>query len=250
MNLETIKTQLHALRMHTAAKELEDVLAVQKKTVHLGWISQLFEREIDARSERAASSRIKRAEFPEITSLEGFDWDFNPDIDQDRIRTLASLEFVKEHQSALFLGKPGTGKTHLALAIGIIAANTGYRVYCCNAKKLITQILIAKARNNLDNFFKRILCADLWILDDWAVVSMNREVAEEVFDLLDRRKYSTALLLTSNRDIDEWPQVFPEPVIASAAIDRLFDRAEVLTFLGKSYRLKGKIDFREVDLER
>lgn len=235
--------------MHTAAKELEDVLAAQKKTVHLGWVSQLFEREIDCRIERAASSRIKRAEFPEITTLESFNWEFNPDIDEDRVRTLATLEFVKEHQSALFLGKPGTGKTHLALAIGILAAHAGHRVYCCNAKKLITQILIAKAKNSLDVFFKRVLCADLWILDDWAVVSMCREVAEEVFDLLDRRKYSTALLLTSNRDIDEWPQVFPEPVLAAAAIDRLFDRAEILTFLGESYRLKGKINFSEVDLE-
>lgn len=236
--------------MHTAARELDEILAVQKKTVHLGWISQLFEREIDARAERAASSRIKRAEFPEVTTLEGFDWDFNPDIDEDRIRTLATLEFVKGHQNALFLGKPGTGKTHLALAIGILAAHAGYRVYCSNAKKLITQIVIAKAKNSLDVFFKRVLASDLWILDDWAVVSMNREVAEEVFDLFDRRKYSTALLLTSNRDIDEWPQVFPEPVLAAAAIDRLFDRTEVITFLGESYRLKGKINFREVDLQR
>ena len=235
--------------MHTAAGELEAVLANQKKTVHLGWLSQLLEREIDSRTERAISFRIKRAEFPEVTTLENFDWSFNPDIDEEKIRALATLEFVKNHTSSLFLGKPGTGKTHLALAIGVLAARAGYRVYCSNVKKLAFQIMASKAKNSLDVFFKRVLSAHLWILDDWGVVSMNREVAEEVFDLLDRRKYSTALLLTSNRDVEEWPQVFPEPVLAAAAIDRLFDSAEILTFVGKSYRLKGKIKFREIDFQ-
>ena len=92
--------------------------------------------------------------------------------------------------------------------------------------------------------FKRILTSDLWILDDWAVVSLDREVSEEVFDLLDRRKNNTALLLTSNRDINEWPDVFVDPVLASAAIDRIFDRANITIFKGESYRAKGKKDKR------
>ena len=83
---------------------------------------------------------------------------------------------------------------------------------------------------------KRILSSNLWILDDWGVVSLNREVSEEVFDLLDRRKYSTAMILTSNRDINEWREVFVDPVLASAAIDRIFDRANITIFPGKSYR--------------
>lgn len=245
MNVETIKEQFRELRMHTARVEFEEVLSQQKKTVHFGWISQLLEREIDARKERALQYRIKRADFPEVTSLETFDWDFNPDIDQEKIRELATLEFVRNNRIALFLGKPGTGKSHLALAIGVIAARQGMRVFCSSVKRLAMQIVAAKQKNALDVLFKRILSSQLWILDDWGVVSMSREVAEEVFDLLDRRKYSSALILTSNRDISEWSQVFPEPVLASAAIDRLFDRPEVVTFNGKSYRLNGKITFPE-----
>ncbi len=242
MNTETVKAQLRELRMHTAASELEDVLSTEKKSVSLDWLSKLFSHEIDARRERAVASRIKRAEFPEVTTLEAFDWDFNPDIDRKKIEKLAALEFIDNNEIALFLGKPGTGKTHLALAIGLKAVHRGHRVFCSSVKRLSSQIALAHARNNLDVLFKRILSARLWVLDDWGVISMKSEVSEEVFDLFDRRRHSSALILTSNRDVCEWGTVFPDPVLASAAIDRLFERASIVTFIGKSYRLKSRIN--------
>jgi len=249
MNREIVKTQLQTLGMHTAARELDEVLEKRKKPVHFDWLSTMLEHEIDARKERALKWRIKRARFPRVAALESFDWDFNPDIDRERITELATLEFVKQSRIALFLGKPGTGKTHLALAIGLKAVEKGCKVYCTSVKRLTAHILEAKAQNKLDKLFRRILSAQLWILDDWGVVSLNQIVAEEVFDLLDRRIGNSALIVTSNRDVDEWPQVFHEPVIASAAIDRLFDNAHILTFKGKSYRLKGKISFPEFDFK-
>lgn len=248
MNLETISKQLRELRLHTAANEIPDVLAQQKRAISLAWLGDLLSREIDVRKERALTARIKQAAFPEVTTLEEFDFSFNPDIDEARVKQLATLDFVKAHRIALFLGKPGTGKTHLALAVGLVAAREGYRVYCTSVKRLAQKIVMAKTRGTLDLLFKKMLSADLWILDDWGVVSMSRDVAEEVFDLLDRRKHSTALILTSNRDVSEWGEVFPEPVLASAAIDRLFDRAEIICFRGDSYRLKGRIMPGEVDV--
>lgn len=241
MNIEALKSQLTALRMSTAASNLEDTLAREKKSISLSWLSLLLEQEIDARKEKAVQARIRHAEFPEVTSLESFDWEFNPDINRERIEELATLQFIHENQIALFLGKPGTGKTHLALALGIKAVYQGHKVYCTSVKRLSQQITIAKAKNSLDSLFKKILSARLWILDDWGVVSMKSEIAEEVFDLLDRRRFSSALILTSNRDVSEWGSVFPDPVLAGAAIDRLFDRASVVTFTGKSYRLSPKI---------
>ncbi len=249
MNIETVRNQLKTLKLHTASAEFQEVLAQHKKAVSLSWISDLLEREIDSRREKALMTRIKKANFPEITTLETFDWSFNPQIDENRIRQLAIMDFISNNQICLFLGQPGTGKTQLALALGVLAANRGYRVYCNSIKRLAEDILRAKAKNNLDTLFKKILAARLWIFDDWAVTTMSREVAEELFDLLDRRKHSSAMILTSNRDIDEWPQVFPDPVIANATIDRIFDRADICIFKGISYRLKGKIEIKNVNLK-
>ena len=247
MNTECIKQQLSQLRLQTAANELEQVLQEEKKSVSLNWISSLLSREIEARKQKALQTRIKKAKFPEVTSTENFDWEFNPKIDQQGIMNLASLNFVKSNSIALFLGQPGTGKTHLALAIGYLAARQGHNIYCTSIKKLSKDILMAKAKQTLDILFKKILSCKLWILDDWGVISMDRDVAEEVFDLLDRRKYSSALILTSNRAVTEWGEVFPDPILASAAIDRIFDRATILKFTGESYRLKGRISSKTVD---
>lgn len=241
MNIEAIQTQLRRLKMKTAAQEIHDVLGRHKRAVSLDWLGELLERELDAKKERGIQMRIKRAAFPEVCTLESFDWKFNPKIERDEVEELAELSFVKENRIALLLGAPGVGKTHVAIAIGVRAAKAGYRVYWASAKRLIQQITQARARNNLDELFKRILSSQLWVIDDWGVVSMNREIAEEVFDLLDRRKYNCAMLLTSNRDVKEWGEVFPDPVLANAAIDRIFDQAEARTFEGKSYRLKPRI---------
>ncbi len=249
MNVEIIQSQLKGLRLSVAAAEIEAVLAAQNKAVSLGWVSQLLQREQDARRENALRARIRAARFSEVTTLEGFDFSFNPDIDEDKIRELATLKFIEHNQIALFLGAPGVGKTHLALAIGVLAVHKGLRVYCTSAKRLSQEIMLGKIRNNLDLLFKRFLSAQLWILDDWGVVSMNRDVAEEVFDLMDRRKHSSAMILTSNRDVSEWAEVFPDPVIANATVDRIFDRAKTVLFKGKSYRLKGRIEEREFKVD-
>jgi DNA replication protein DnaC len=248
MSPQTLSQQFKSLRLPTAADELEAVLRKHKSAASLGWIVELLERELDARKEKLLENRIKAARFPETPSLESFDWKFNPDIDEGKIRELATLEFVRDCRIALMLGKPGTGKTHLALAIGVLAVHRGYRVYCTSIKQLVQEIAIAKVKGTLDVLFRKILSCQLWILDDWGLITMKREAAEEVFDLLDRRRRSSAMILTSNRDVDEWRDVFPDPVLASAALDRICDRAERVLFVGESYRLKGKINVRDVKI--
>lgn len=241
MNIEAIRKQLKSLKLSTAAQEIEEVLTRHKQAVSLEWVSDLFEREIDARQGRALERRIVRAEFPEVTTLEAFDWQFNTKIDRVKIEALAKLDFVRSNGIGLFLGEAGLGKTHLALAIGVLAAKENHRVFCASTKRLMELIRVAKLKNTLDALFKRMLSSKLWIIDDWGVVSMSRDIAEEVFDLFDRRRYSSAMLLTSNRDVEEWGEVFADPVLANATIDRIFDRAEIVVFQGNSYRLKGRI---------
>jgi len=114
MNIETIKDQLRELRLLVAVSEIETVIADQKKAVSLQWVADLLQRELDARREKSLQARIKSARFPEVTTLENFDFTFNPDIDEEKIKDLATLTFIEQNQIALFLGAPGVGKTHLA----------------------------------------------------------------------------------------------------------------------------------------
>ncbi len=242
MELETVRGQLRQLKLATAAKEIDSVLERNKKAVHLDWFSRLLEREIDARKESSLKLRLLSARFPEMKNWEGFDFEFNQSIDREKLEDLKSLSFLKQNRIVQFLGSPGTGKSHLATSLGVIAIYQGHKVYWTSAKRLQSDIFEAKIKNNLDQLFKKILSAKLWIYDDFGVVSYPKDIAEEVFDLLDRRKQTSAMILTSNRAVGEWAQVFPEPVLANAALDRMFEHAIVHIFEGKSYRLAGKIE--------
>lgn len=249
MTIDTIRDQLKSLRLSHAALALENILGKNKSRTEINWLSELLEAELDARKENATERRIKRADFPERRSLEQFNWEFNEKLPRENIEDLASLKFIESNEIALFLGTPGTGKTHCAIAIGMKAAQAGHSVFCTSVKRLGTKIRKARERNALDILFKQILTTKLWILDDWGVVSMPRDVSEEVFDLFDRRKHNSAMILTSNRDVEEWPQVFSDPILAGAAIDRMFEDAHICIFEGPSHRMKARIKFTEVDTE-
>lgn len=249
MQIETIRNQLKSLNLKTAAENIEKVIEERKIKSEITWLSQLLEIELNRRRENAIERRIKKATFPERRSLEQFNWSFNKKIDREKIEELASCKFIEQNEIALFLGAPGTGKTHCAISIGLRAAQAGYNIFCSSVKRLSAKIRLARERNTLDQLFRQILTSKLWILDDWGVVTMPRDVSEEVFDLFDRRKSNSAMILTSNRDVEEWPQVFSDPVLANAAIDRMFENAKIVIFQGQSYRMKGRIILSDIDNE-
>lgn len=240
MTIQTLESQFSFLHLKTIHAEVREYLMASKQSISLDWIIELMQREIDARKEATLKQKIKRAMFPEVKILENFDWSFNPKIDKSRIMELNSLHFLKNNEIALFLGNTGTGKSHIATSIGLNAISQGHLVYWCSLKRLSAEIRKYKDKNDLASLFKKILGSKLWIIDDWGVIGLPQDISEEVFDLFDRRKHTSSMILTSNRDVSEWPQVFKDPVLAAAAIDRIFEAAHIFIFEGESYRLKGQ----------
>ena len=188
MTIDVIRDQFKQLRMPAASTEIENLLKKSKRSLDIQWLSELLAVELDARADNAIEKRIKRAEFPERRSFEQFNWDFNKRLPREKIESLKDLRFIESNEIALFLGSPGTGKSHLAIALGMSAAQMGHSVFCTSVKRLGTKIRKAREGNKLDVLFKQILTTKLWILDDWGVVTMPRDVSEEIFDLFDRRK--------------------------------------------------------------
>ena len=146
MNLEVVKEQFKKLKMFKSSKELDEILIKNKKAIDLSWLSEVLEAELDYRNEVSIQRRILNAQFPELRSLEQFNWGFNPKIPKERIKELATLNFIEKNEIGLFLGNPGTGKTHIAISIGMLAARYGYKVYCTSVKRLTKKILAAKKR--------------------------------------------------------------------------------------------------------
>jgi len=172
MNIESIKQQLKSLKLPTAARELDTVLRSQRSTVHYQWLGELLQAEIDARRESSLKRRLLDARFPELCAIEQFDFAFNPSIDESRLRQLAELDFIKQRQIVLFLGQPGTGKTHLATAIGVKAVHAGLRVYSTSARRLAADIIAAQNSRSFEALSRKILSSHLWILDDWALTAL------------------------------------------------------------------------------
>ena len=240
MNTETIKAQLRELRMHTAPAELEALLAEQRKTVALDWVASLLAREVDARKQRAVVYRIKRAEFPEVTSLEGFDWDFNPGIDRAAIEKLATLDFIDKHEIALFLGKPGTGKNHLALAIArhAITEHQSSAVFTTALKiareyKSTWSKGSAKTEDDVIRYFTR---PDLLIIDEVGVQFGSDAEKLIMFEIINTRyERMKPTILISNQTREELAAFIGERVL-----DRMSDGGGcTLSFTWDSYRSKG-----------
>mgnify|MGYP006063543013 FL=1 len=140
MSIKSLESLMKELRLKTASEELRDILKEYKSNASLDWITDLLQREVDVRKEKALTNRIRRAKFPTLKSFEEFDWTFNKSISKKKMTDLSKLEFLKDNGIVLFLGQPGTGKTHLAISIGIQAVYAGKNVYWSSLKRLVEDL--------------------------------------------------------------------------------------------------------------
>jgi len=200
------------------------------------FLELLLEDEVQHRANKRLATRIMRAHFEEEKSLEGFDFNFNPKLPVQYIHNLATCQFIERKESVILCGPVGVGKTHLAEALGHQACRAGYNVLFVKSSRLLSDLGGGRADDTWEKRLQYYLKPNLLILDDFAMKEFTKTQAEDLYELIDRRHNSSSMIVTANRAPKDWYPLFPNPVIAESALDRLVSCAHVITLTGKSYR--------------
>jgi DNA replication protein DnaC len=227
---------LKPLRLPTMTAECEKVAArcAREDVDHLGFLLQLCELELIERERRASQRRLKAARFPTVKTLEAFDFAAAPTLNKPLVLELARCEFVERREDLLLVGGPGTGKTHLATALGVEACGRGKRVRFYRVTELVTRLMEAREERQRSRLAK----LDLLILDELGYVPASKAGAELLFDIIGAAYERSSVIVTTNLPFEQWPEVLGSERLTGAALDRLTHRCTILESGGESYRLR------------
>ena len=242
--LDSIRASLVGLRMPCALEALDHTVR-RLETGEIGAleaIDRLLGEEFTLRDSRRVDIALKTSRLTPAKTLESFDFSFQPSLDRDRIAALAQLGFVERAETVHFLGPPGTGKSHLATAIGVAAVKAGRSVYCATLAEIVAALAKAEREGRLIEKLRFLARAALLIVDEIGYLPITTGGASLFFQLVNARYEKGAMILTSNRGFAEWAEIFGDPVVATALLDRLLHHAVVVQIEGASYRLRQHAD--------
>ena len=235
-----LEAHLKALRLPTFLREYAKLArqCAQENVDHVGYLERLTELELVDRDQRATERRIKAAKFPALKSLETFEFRSIPSLKKTLVLELARSEYLDRRENILALGNSGTGKTHLALALGLAACQRGYRVRFTTAAALVNELLEARDEKRLLRLQKQLAKQDLLIIDELGYVPLSKVGAELLFEVFSQRYERASTLVTSNLPFDEWTEIFGSERLTGALLDRLTHHVHILELNGESYRLQ------------
>ena len=239
---DTLNHALKCLRLSGLRTTLDTRLqeAAANRLDHAEFLELLLQDELNVRADRQFNRHLKAASFPALKTLDQFDWTFNEGIDRRRVFDLAAGQFIRNREDILFLGPPGVGKTHLAVAIGQQAVRSGFTVYYRSVFDLVRDFLEDEAFDARSGTLNRYLRPDLLIIDDMGLKQLPRNSAEYLLELVVRRHENRSTIMTSNRPIEDWGRLVGDVPAAGAILDRFLQHAAIFTITGRSYRLKGR----------
>ena len=239
--------QLRHLRLSGVLETLEarNRQAIDDKWSYQEFLSRLLEDEVERRAQKQLTLRLRRGALNTTKTLEGFNFDFNPNLNRQQILELATCEFIRQKRNLLICGPTGVGKSHLSQAFGQEAARQGYDVLFTSVQKMLQHLNGGRADNSWERRMANYLRPDLLILDDFGLKSIPTPGPEDLYDVINERYEHGSILLNSNRAPSEWADLFQNPLLASAGLDRLLDRAEVVVIRGPSYRSNGRKNLLE-----
>lgn len=206
---------------------------------------KLTNYQIDLKERNMIQAMVKVGNFPHTKELKDFDFSYQESINKQQILDLETLRFIDNKENIIFLGNSGVGKTHLATSIGVCAAKKRISTYFIKCSDLILQLKRAQMENRLDARLKHFTSYGCLIIDEIGYLPISAEDANLFFQLIDKRYEKKSTIITTNINFNKWDEVFKDPVIASAILDRLLHHANVISITGKSYRLKNYFDQME-----
>lgn len=238
---ESLQTALTRLRLSGLAAAL-DVRLQEAAGHHLGhgeFLELVLQDELLVRNQRLIDRRTKAAGFRELRTLEEFDFSFNPSIKRKQVFDLATGRFIREARDLLLVGPPGTGKSHVAQALGYQAIKNGSVVLYRSIFDVVRDFLHEDALAQQDKRMERYLRADLLIIDDMGMKQLPKRSGEYLFEIIMRRYQVRSTIMTSNRPLEDWGKLIGDVPAATAILDRFLHNAEVIAITGKSYRLRN-----------
>ena len=241
-NLETLDLN----RFKENIDQYLNLIAEGSKTA-LDAIYELTEMEIGFRKQQSITGCVKVANFPFLKEIKEFDFSFQPSLDKAKIMDLMTLRFIENAENVIFCGTPGVGKTNLAVSIGIEAAKHRYCVYFITFQDLISQLKKASSENRLEARIKWFCRYKLLIIDELGYQKMDVDSANLFFNLIAKRYERLSTIITTNSPFSKWSDIFHEPVLTNALLDRLLHHCSVININGPSYRLKDQMQYMMED---
>jgi len=239
--MEQLQYQLKSIRLSAMAQALPVRLqqAQANELPHIEFLGTLINDELEKRKERILNRRIKAAQFPQMKTINEFEFNFNPSVNKRQIRDLASCRFIHGFENILLLGPPGVGKTHLAIAFGIAAIDKGYTVLYRNIFDLAEDLAEAQALGTRKEFIKKHIKPNLLIIDEFGMKNLPTNAAEDLLEIIHRRYRLGSNIIATNRPIEDWGKILGDNATTSAILDRFMDGMNLIKITGRSYRVKS-----------
>jgi DNA replication protein DnaC len=237
---------LKALRLPTVARDYESVArqATEQEYPYPHYLLTLLEQELSERDVNRRKRLLRQAKFPITYTLDTYDFSLVPSLNKQKVLALARGEFIRQQENAILVGQIGTGKTHVASALGYAACELGYRVRFFTAAQLINELIEAQEQQRLSRLEQSLMKQQLIIIDEVGFVPFSQQGAQLLFTLISQRYQRGSVLLTTNLPFTEWTQVFHQERLLGALLDRLTHRCHILEFAGESVRFRQSQSLR------